>query len=122
MKPNLPATGSGYASRSTPHGRAEISLTANREHKLPRDQHLTHLDRLEAESIHIIREVLAEAENPVMLYSVGKDSSVMLHLAREGVLPEPTALSALARRHTLEVSGNVRLPGPHGPAVQDGAS
>ena len=42
---------------------------------------LTHLDRLEAESIHIMREVVAECENPVMLYSVGKDSSVMLHLA-----------------------------------------
>ena len=54
------------------HGRAEIALTANREHKLPRGQHLTHLDRLEAESIHIIREVMAEAENPVMLYSVGR--------------------------------------------------
>ncbi|MEL6826779.1 MAG: sulfate adenylyltransferase small subunit, partial [Pseudomonadota bacterium] len=40
---------------------------------------LTHLDRLEAESIHIVREVAAVAENPVMLYSVGKDSAVMLH-------------------------------------------
>src|SRR5215212_4160589 len=42
---------------------------------------LTHLQRLEAESIHIMREVAAEAEHPVMLYSIGKDSSVMLHLA-----------------------------------------
>jgi sulfate adenylyltransferase subunit 2 len=42
---------------------------------------LTHLQRLEAESIHIMREVVAEAENPVMMYSIGKDSSVMLHLA-----------------------------------------
>ncbi len=50
---------------------------------------LTHLDRLEAESIHIIREVMAEAENPVMLYSVGKDSSVMLHLARKAFYPSP---------------------------------
>ena len=41
----------------------------------------SHLSQLEAESIHIIREVAAEFENPVMLYSVGKDSSVMLHLA-----------------------------------------
>ena len=48
---------------------------------------LTHLDRLEAESIHIIREVVAEADNPVMLYSVGKDSSVMLHLARKAFYP-----------------------------------
>ena len=44
---------------------------------------MTHLDRLEAESIHIMREVMAYAENPVMLYSIGKDSSVMLHLARK---------------------------------------
>ena len=48
---------------------------------------LTHLQRLEAESIHILREVAAEAENPVMLYSVGKDSSVMLHLAMKAFAP-----------------------------------
>ena len=48
---------------------------------------LTHLQRLEAESIHILREVVAEAENPVMLYSVGKDSAVMLHLARKAFFP-----------------------------------
>jgi len=50
---------------------------------------LTHLKRLEAESIHIMREVVAEAENPVMLYSIGKDSSVMLHLARKAFFPSP---------------------------------
>lgn len=43
---------------------------------------LSHLDELEAEAIYIIREVAAECEKPVMLYSIGKDSSVMLHLAR----------------------------------------
>jgi sulfate adenylyltransferase subunit 2 len=48
---------------------------------------LTHLARLEAEAIHIMREVAAEAENPVMLYSVGKDSSVMLHLAKKAFHP-----------------------------------
>jgi sulfate adenylyltransferase subunit 2 len=48
---------------------------------------LTHLDRLEAESIHIIREVAAECERPVMLYSVGKDSAVMLHLALKAFEP-----------------------------------
>ena len=48
---------------------------------------LTHLERLEAESIQIMREVVAEAENPVMLYSVGKDSAVMLHLARKAFFP-----------------------------------
>ena len=44
-------------------------------------QELSHLDELEAEAIYIIREVAAECEKPVMLYSIGKDSSVMLHLA-----------------------------------------
>src|SRR5205809_5327714 len=50
---------------------------------------LTHLQRLEAESIHILREVVAEAEKPVMLYSVGKDSATMLHLARKAFYPAP---------------------------------
>jgi len=50
---------------------------------------LTHLEQLEAESIHIIREVVAEAKRPVMLYSIGKDSSVMLHLARKAFHPAP---------------------------------
>ncbi len=50
---------------------------------------LTHLQRLEAESIHIMREVAAEAEKPVMLYSVGKDSAVMLHLAKKAFYPSP---------------------------------
>jgi sulfate adenylyltransferase subunit 2 len=50
---------------------------------------LTHLDTLEAESIHILREVVAEAERPVMLYSIGKDSAVMLHLARKAFFPAP---------------------------------
>ncbi|GGD40968.1 sulfate adenylyltransferase subunit CysD [Aureimonas glaciei] len=50
-------------------------------------KHLTHLQRLEAESIFIIREVAATAENPVMLYSIGKDSAVMLHLALKAFAP-----------------------------------
>ena len=50
---------------------------------------LTHLQRLEAESIQILREVVAEAERPVMLYSVGKDSAVMLHLAKKAFYPAP---------------------------------
>jgi sulfate adenylyltransferase subunit 2 len=50
---------------------------------------LTHLQRLEAESIHIMREVVAEADKPVMLYSVGKDSACMLHLARKAFYPAP---------------------------------
>src|SRR6516225_7673192 len=48
---------------------------------------LTHLQRLEAESIHIMREVVAECDRPVMLYSIGKDSSVMLHLAVKAFYP-----------------------------------
>ncbi|MCP5272113.1 MAG: sulfate adenylyltransferase subunit CysD [Burkholderiaceae bacterium] len=50
---------------------------------------LTHLQRLEAESIHILREVVAEADRPVMLYSIGKDSAVMLHLAKKAFWPAP---------------------------------
>ena len=50
---------------------------------------LTHLDRLEAESIHILREVAASMQNPVMMYSIGKDSSVLLHLARKAFYPGP---------------------------------
>jgi sulfate adenylyltransferase subunit 2 len=50
---------------------------------------LTHLDRLEAESIHIMRETVAEADRPVMLYSIGKDSAVMLHLAKKAFFPGP---------------------------------
>jgi len=50
---------------------------------------LTHLQRLEAEAIHILREAVAESERPVMLYSAGKDSSVLLHLARKAFHPAP---------------------------------
>jgi len=53
------------------------------------NQRLTHLKKLEAESIHIMREVIAEFDNPGMLYSVGKDSSVMLHLAQKAFYPAP---------------------------------
>lgn len=52
-------------------------------------ERLTHLQRLEAESIHILREVVSECERPVMLYSIGKDSAVMLHLARKAFYPAP---------------------------------
>jgi len=50
---------------------------------------LTHLQRLEAESIHILREIAAQAEKPVMLYSVGKDSAAMLHVAKKAFFPSP---------------------------------
>ena len=55
---------------------------------MPRDTaHRSHLDRLEDESIHILREAVAQSERPVMLYSIGKDSSVMVHLARKAFFP-----------------------------------
>ena len=54
---------------------------------MPTVSTLTHLDRLEAESIHVIREVAAECRRPVLLYSIGKDSSVLLHLARKAFFP-----------------------------------
>jgi sulfate adenylyltransferase subunit 2 len=56
---------------------------------------LTHLQKLEAESIHIIREVAATAENPVMLFSIGKDSMVLLHLARKAFFPGPVPFPIL---------------------------
>src|SRR5438132_10851390 len=59
---------------------------ASREH-VSGSQSLTHLQRLEAESIDILREAVSEAEKPVMLYSIGKDSSVMLHLAAKAFHP-----------------------------------
>ncbi len=77
---------------------------------------LTHLRQLEAESIHIIREVAAEFSNPVMLYSIGKDSSVMLHLARKafypGTLPFPllhdrnSCRNVICRLYSPTVSAN----------------
>lgn len=71
---------------SVPRPRPARRLSLSAALSSPR---LTHLDRLEAESIHIIREVAAEIERPVMLYSVGKDSAVMLHLARKAFFPAP---------------------------------
>lgn len=63
---------------------------------------LTHLQRLESESIHILREVVAEAENPVMLYSIGKDSTVMLHLAMKAFWPSPPPFPLLHIDSTWE--------------------
>jgi len=63
---------------------------------------LTHLQRLEAEAIHIMREVVAEAERPVMMYSIGKDSTVMLHLARKAFHPTPPPFPLLHIDSTWE--------------------
>jgi sulfate adenylyltransferase subunit 2 len=84
----------------------------------PRTALTPHLKRLEAESIHIIREAIADAEHPVMLYSLGKDSSVMLHLARKAFYPAPPPFPLahidtrwkfqemyLFRNHMAQVSG-----------------
>jgi sulfate adenylyltransferase subunit 2 len=70
-----------------PAPKAAPKAAANDEAPALTPSTMTHLDRLEAESIHIMREVAAEAENPVMLYSVGKDSAVMLHLAMKAFYP-----------------------------------
>ncbi len=59
------------------------------------EYNLTHLKQLEAESIHIIREVAAEFDKPVMLYSIGKDSSVMLHLALKAFYPDRPPFSLM---------------------------
>src|ERR1700754_4423904 len=65
------------------------TLPEGSEQHLMSGDRLTHLKRLEAESIEIMREVAAEFRNPVMLYSIGKDSSVMLHVALKAFYPSP---------------------------------
>jgi len=79
--PNVGIPTFGYPPRLALPGRKQAAGSSPAFRKTP------HLLRLEAESIHIIREAVAEAENPAMLYSVGKDSSVMLHLARKAFYP-----------------------------------
>ena len=107
--------------RSLPRSARPWEFASFRSHReLARPPHRpalpTHLKRLEAESIEIMREVVAEFRKPVMLYSIGKDSSVMLHLAIEGLSIPQAALSAAACRHDLEVPGDDRVP------RRDGAS
>jgi sulfate adenylyltransferase subunit 2 len=92
---------------------------------------LTHLQRLEAESIHILREVVAEVDNPVMLYSIGKDSSVMLHLALKAFYPAPPPFPLLhiasgwdfqamiAHRDMMVARHNLRLIVQHNDAAAD---
>lgn len=65
----------------------EVAPNARNYQKQHKKEHRSHLDALEAESIHIMREVIAQAENPVMLYSIGKDSAVMLRLAQKAFAP-----------------------------------
>ena len=64
-----------------------ILFSVNLVDNAPSAERLTHLQRLEAEAIHIMREAVSESDNPAMLYSIGKDSSVMLHLAMKAFYP-----------------------------------
>ena len=64
----------------------------------------THLDDLEAESIYIFREVMASFQNPVMLYSIGKDSSVLLHLLRKAFYPGKSPIPLIEKYHERIVS------------------
>lgn len=66
-------------------------------------ERLTHLKQLEAESIHIIREVVAEFSNPVMMYSVGKDSAVMLHLALKAFCTCKITISITSCGYFMEI-------------------
>ena len=63
----------------------------------------THLDRLESESIHVLREVAAEYERPALLYSIGKDSSVILHLARKAFYPGESAVQTGTHRLNMGI-------------------
>ncbi|MBC7994515.1 MAG: sulfate adenylyltransferase subunit CysD [Rhizobacter sp.] len=88
-----PSTTAQQASAPAPmrpaHKPTPVSTSSETAVAMNNNNKLTHLQRLEAESIHILREVVAECEKPVMLYSIGKDSSVMLHLARKAFYPAP---------------------------------
>jgi len=91
---DLTSTGSAPGDSGRPEGNIEDRMTGLSSQTPPPSPSaatapLTHLQRLEAESIHILREVVSEAERPVMLYSVGKDSAVMLHLAKKAFYPSP---------------------------------
>ena len=82
-----PSTNTGQSASSD--NSSETNMDKKKGGSRLGEQKLTHLDRLEAESMHIMREVMSLADNPVMLYSIGKDSSVMLHLAKKAFYPSP---------------------------------
>ncbi|MGV0033886.1 MAG: sulfate adenylyltransferase subunit CysD [Candidatus Azotimanducaceae bacterium WSBS_2022_MAG_OTU7] len=84
---NLANGGSATLALTAYHQQPLVLETVIAKKKVEDNMEMTHLDRLEAESIHIIREVMAESENPVMMYSIGKDSSVMLRLAEKAFYP-----------------------------------
>src|SRR6185369_16671412 len=82
-----PRAGGASEGRMKREDRCEIAGDLERANATEAPTSLTHLQRLEAESIHIMREVVAECERPVMLYSIGKDSGVMLHIAKKAFHP-----------------------------------
>lgn len=87
--PTAPAAPGARSPAPAAPGAPSLSLPPEPRNGHRTAMNLTHLQRLEAESIHIMREVVAEADNPVMLYSIGKDSAVMLHLAKKAFFPSP---------------------------------
>jgi sulfate adenylyltransferase subunit 2 len=105
--------------------REEAGKAARRMSTAVTAAHLTHLDRLEAESIFILRETVAEADKPVMLYSIGKDSAVMLHLAKKAFFPGPLPFPLLHPAVKLIVYKNPEAesrginPFDHGPLHTD---
>jgi hypothetical protein len=76
----------------------------------PKHSGLNHLRLLEAESIHILREVASEFERPVMLYSIGKDSSVMLRLAQKAFYPAPIPFPSDAHRYRIQIRRDAHVP------------
>ena len=88
LRPNRQLRGGPLSVQACRRAPTTRGVRGREEHLTSRPQSLlTHLQRLEAESIHIMREVVAECDNPVMLYSIGKDSAVMLHLAAKAFHP-----------------------------------
>ena len=100
--------------------RIYLSLIAARERIVT--ARLSHLRLLEAESIHILREVATEFERPVMLYSIGKDSSVMLRLAQKAFYPAPIPFPSAARGHRLQIRRDAYLSRCDGPLRGRGAA
>ncbi len=72
---------------------------------------LSQLKQLEAESIHIFRDAISQFENPVLLYSIGKDSSVLVHLARKAFYPGRLPLQASSYRLHIQIPRDDRIPG-----------
>ena len=107
-------TGAGREGRWAGTGRPSAACTSARSRREPRRSRrtLSHLDELEAEAIHIMREVAAERERPVLLFSGGKDSIVMLRLAEKAFRPAQVPVPGHARRHGSQLPRGDRVPRP----------